>query len=184
MFPLVSAVTILPILFLAFVALDSYALILVGGFFLGIAGTTFAVGVPFVNAWFPPERRGFAIGVFGAGMGGTAISALTTVKLFTNVGEKAPFLIAAVALAVYAVVAWLVLRDAPGRAVPTTSPRQPAEHERQAPDHLAGVHPLRRRVRRLRRVLGLPAGVPEERLRADPRRRREPDGRASSSSRS
>ena len=81
MFPIVSAVTIVPVLFIAFVALDSYALLLVGGFFLGIGGTAFAVGVPFVNAWFPPERRGLAIGIFGAGMGGTAISALTTVKL-------------------------------------------------------------------------------------------------------
>src|SRR6476469_2269240 len=121
MFPIVSGVTILPILFLAFFALDSYALILVGGFFLGIAGTTFAIGVPFVNAWFPPERRGLAIGIFGAGMGGTAIDAATTEKLYTNVGEKAPFLITASALAIYAVVAWLVLRDAPGRTVPTTS---------------------------------------------------------------
>jgi MFS transporter, NNP family, nitrate/nitrite transporter len=120
MFPLVSAVTIVPILFLAFFALDSYALVLVGGFFLGIAGTAFAVGVPFVNAWFPPERRGLAIGIFGAGMGGTAISALTTVKLYSNVGHKAPFLITACVLAVYAVVSWLVLRDAPGRSIPTT----------------------------------------------------------------
>jgi MFS transporter, NNP family, nitrate/nitrite transporter len=121
MFPLISAVTIAPILFIAFVALDSYTLLLVGGFFLGIAGTAFAVGVPFVNAWFPPERRGLAIGIFGAGMGGTAISALTTVKLYTNVGEKAPFLITAAVLAVCAVASWLVLRDAPGRVVPTTS---------------------------------------------------------------
>ncbi len=121
MFPLVSAATIVPILFIAFVALDSYVLLLVGGFFLGIAGTAFAVGVPFVNAWFPPEKRGLAIGVFGAGMGGTAISALTTVKLFTNVGEKSPFLITAAVLALYAVVSWVVLRDAPGRTVPTTS---------------------------------------------------------------
>ena len=75
----ISAATIAPILFLAFVALDSYVLLL-GGFVLGIAGTAFVVGVPFVNAWFPPERRGLAVGVFGAGMGGTAISALTTVK--------------------------------------------------------------------------------------------------------
>jgi NNP family nitrate/nitrite transporter-like MFS transporter len=119
MFPIISAVTIVPILFLAFVAIDSYTLILVGGFFLGIAGTAFAVGVPFVNAWFPPERRGLAVGIFGAGMGGTAISALTTVKLYSNVGEKAPFLITAAVLAVYAVVAWLVLRDAPGRVVPS-----------------------------------------------------------------
>ena len=121
MFPLVTGATIVPILFLAFFALDSYALILVGGFFLGIAGTAFAVGVPFVNAWFPPERRGLAIGIFGAGMGGTAISALTTVKLFENLGSRAPFLITAGVLAVYAVAAWLVLRDAPGRVVPTTS---------------------------------------------------------------
>jgi NNP family nitrate/nitrite transporter-like MFS transporter len=121
MFPLISAVTIVPILFLAFVALDSYVLLLVGGFVLGIAGTAFAVGVPFVNAWFPPERRGLAVGVFGAGMGGTAISALTTVKLYTDVGRTAPFLITATVLAAYAVASWLVLRDAPGRVVPTTS---------------------------------------------------------------
>jgi NNP family nitrate/nitrite transporter-like MFS transporter len=121
MFPAVSAVTILPILFLAFFALDSYGLILVGGFFLGIAGTAFAVGVPFVNSWFPPERRGLAVGIFGAGMGGTAISALTTVKLYVNVGHRTPFLITAAVLALYAVVSWLVLRDAPGRSVPTTS---------------------------------------------------------------
>ncbi len=121
MFPLVSAATIVPILFIAFFALDSFTLLLVGGFFLGIAGTAFAVGVPFVNAWFPPERRGLAVGIFGAGMGGTAISALTTVTLYTEVGEKAPFLITATALAVYAVAAWLVMRDAPGRTAPTTS---------------------------------------------------------------
>ncbi|HET9499251.1 MAG TPA: MFS transporter [Marmoricola sp.] len=121
MFPVISAVTIVPVLFLGFFALGSYSLLLVGGFFLGIAGTSFAVGVPFVNAWFPPERRGLAVGIFGAGMGGTAISALTTVTLFDNLGEQAPFLIVAAALAVYAVVSWLVLRDAPGRVAPTTS---------------------------------------------------------------
>jgi MFS transporter, NNP family, nitrate/nitrite transporter len=120
MFPLISAITIVPVVFIGLFAQSSYALLLGGGFVLGIAGTAFAVGVPFVNAWFPPERRGLAVGVFGAGMGGTAISALTTVKLYDNVGEKAPFLITAVALAAYAVLAWLVLRDAPGRTVPTT----------------------------------------------------------------
>jgi len=120
MFPLVSALTIIPVLFVGFAALSSYALLLVGGFFLGIGGTVFAVGVPMVNAWFPPERRGLAVGVFGAGMGGTAISALTTVKLYDNVGHHAPFEITAVVLAVYAVLAWLLLRDAPGRVPPTT----------------------------------------------------------------
>lgn len=116
MFPLVSAATIVPVLFIGLLGLDSYGAVLLGGFFLGIGGTAFAVGVPFVNAWFPPERRGLAVGIFGAGMGGTVISALTTVRLYSDVGEKAPFLITALSLAIYAVVSWLVLRDAPGRA--------------------------------------------------------------------
>jgi NNP family nitrate/nitrite transporter-like MFS transporter len=119
MFPAVSFATIVPVLYLGFVGHSSYAGLLVGGFFLGIAGTAFAVGVPFVNAWFAPERRGTAIGVFGAGMGGTAISALTTVKLSAAHGIAAPFVLTAVVLAAYGVVATLLLRDAPGRQLPT-----------------------------------------------------------------
>lgn len=121
MFPLVSAATIVPVLFIGLFGQTSMAALLIGGFFLGIGGTVFAVGVPFVNAWFPPHRRGLAVGIFGAGMGGTAISALTTVPLVRSGGATAPFLITAAVLAGYAVVAWLVLRDAPGRAVATES---------------------------------------------------------------
>ncbi|MFC3349378.1 nitrate/nitrite transporter [Streptomyces echinoruber] len=118
MFPLVSAATIVPVLYLGLAGHSSLAELLVGGFFLGVGGTAFAVGVPFVNAWFPPARRGFAIGVFGVGMGGTAISALTTVKLVGARGMATPFWITAVVLAGYAVAAALLLRDAPGRTVP------------------------------------------------------------------
>lgn len=106
-------------LYLGLAGHSSLTSLLVGGFFLGMGGTALAVGVPFVNAWFPPERRGLAIGLFGAGMGGTAISALTTVKLVKAHGMANPFVITAAQLAVYAVVAALVLRDAPGRTVPT-----------------------------------------------------------------
>ena len=119
MFPLVSFVSIVPVLYLGLAGHSSLAGLLVGGFFLGVAGTTFAVGVPFVNAWFPPERRGLAIGIFGAGMGGTAISALTTVKLVKAHGVAFPFVLTAIALACYGVLAALLLRDAPGRVVPT-----------------------------------------------------------------
>ena len=121
MFPLVSAATIIPVVFIGYFGLHSYGALLLGGFFLGIGGTAFAVGVPFVNAWFPPERRGLALGIFGAGMGGTAISALSTVKLYSDMDETAPFLITAIILAIYALVSWLVMRDVPGRAVSTGS---------------------------------------------------------------
>ncbi len=119
MFPAVSFAAIIPVLYLGLTGHDSLAGLLVGGFFLGIAGTAFAVGVPFVNAWFAPRRRGTAIGVFGAGMGGTAISALTTVKLAAAHGFAAPFVLTALVLGLYGVVAILVLRDAPGRQLPT-----------------------------------------------------------------
>jgi NNP family nitrate/nitrite transporter-like MFS transporter len=121
MFPVISFATILPLLFIGYLGYRSYGALLAGGFFLGLGGTAFAVGVPFVNAWFPPQRRGMAIGIFGAGMGGTAISALTTVKLVTAHGIKAPFLITAIVLAAYGVVAALALRDAPDRPQPTGS---------------------------------------------------------------
>ena len=115
MFPVISAITIIPVLFLGFIGHSSYAGLLVGGFFLGVGGTAFAVGIPFVNAWFPPERRGLALGVFGIGMGGTAISALTTLNLTKAYGEPTPFVVTAIALAIYAVIAALVVRDAPNR---------------------------------------------------------------------
>jgi NNP family nitrate/nitrite transporter-like MFS transporter len=119
MFPIVSLATIVPVLYLGLSGHASLAGLLVGGFFLGIGGTAFAVGVPFVNAWFPPARRGLAIGIFGMGMGGTAISALTTVKLVTHHGTAAPFIITACVLAAYAVISALLLRDAPGRTLPS-----------------------------------------------------------------
>ena len=119
MFPVVAFASILPVLFLGLAGYRSLTMLLIGAFFLGLAGTSFAVGVPFVNAWFPPERRGMAIGIFGMGMGGTAISALTTVKLVTHWGIHAPFLIVASVLAVYGVIAAVVVRDAPGRPVPS-----------------------------------------------------------------
>jgi NNP family nitrate/nitrite transporter-like MFS transporter len=119
MFPVVSVLTIVPVLFIGLAGQGSLTALLVGGFFLGIGGTAFAVGVPFVNAWFPPSRRGLAVGVFGAGMGGTAVSALTTVKLVEANGAATPFVLTAVALAGYAVLARAVLRDAPGRTIPT-----------------------------------------------------------------
>jgi NNP family nitrate/nitrite transporter-like MFS transporter len=119
MFPLVSLATIVPVLTLAFVT--SYPALIVSGFFLGIGGTAFAVGVPHVTSWFAPHRRGAALGIFGVGMGGTAIANFTTVRLADQYGSRAPFLLVAAILAGYAALAYPLLREAPGRRPPTTS---------------------------------------------------------------
>ena len=91
----------------------SYGLMLLFGFFLGIAGTTFAVGVPFVNAWYRAERRGFATGVFGAGMGGTALSAFFTPRFVTWFGYTLTHVIIAVALVVMAAICWFTMTNSP-----------------------------------------------------------------------
>ncbi len=120
MFTVMSLVTIAPVLYLGHVA-DSFASYLVGGFFLGVGGTTFAIGIPFVNSWYPPERRGTALGLFGIGMGGTAISAFTTVQLTQRMGPSFPFDLVAILLACYAAAAWLLMRDRPDRPRPPGS---------------------------------------------------------------
>lgn len=112
MFTAICLVTLVPTALVGFSS-DSYAALLVSGFLLGVAGTSFAVGVPFVNAWYRPERRGFATGVFGAGMGGTALSALLTPPLVERLGLLQTHLAVCAALVVAAAVSWLAMRDAP-----------------------------------------------------------------------
>jgi NNP family nitrate/nitrite transporter-like MFS transporter len=114
MFTVLTLASAVPVLLVAFAgSLKSYALLLVFGFFLGIAGTTFAVGIPFVNAWFEPARRGFATGVFGAGMGGTALSSFFTPRLVRSIGYVPTHLIIAGALVILGALLWLLMRDSP-----------------------------------------------------------------------
>jgi MFS transporter, NNP family, nitrate/nitrite transporter len=114
MFTALTLASAIPVLLVAFAgSLKSYPLLLVFGFFLGVAGTTFAVGIPFVNAWFEPARRGFATGVFGAGMGGTALSAFFTPRLVRTIGYVPTHLLIALALVVVGAVLWLLMRDSP-----------------------------------------------------------------------
>src|SRR5215831_13321274 len=53
---------------------SAYWALLCVGFLLGVAGASFAVGVPFVSGWFSAERQGFALGIYGVGNIGTAIA--------------------------------------------------------------------------------------------------------------
>ncbi|WP_116950663.1 MFS transporter [Jiangella endophytica] len=125
MFPVLMLIST-PFVLLVAVAgeAESYALLLVFGFFLGIAGTTFAVGIPFVNAWYEQSRRGFATGVFGAGMGGTALSAFFTPRFVDWFGYVATHVIVAAALVAMAAICWTFMRDAP-TWTPNTAPVVP-----------------------------------------------------------
>src|SRR5262245_19187701 len=105
-------------------AVRSYPLLLAFGFLLGVAGTVFAAGIPFVNNWFEPARRGLATGVFGAGMIGTGFSAYFTPRLLRWFGLFTAHLVVAVALAVTAALCIVVMRNGPG-FTPNTAPALP-----------------------------------------------------------
>lgn len=106
------AFSILPLVALAFVH-DSFGVIIALGFLLGFAGSSFAIGVPFVNRWYPPERQGAALGIYGAGMGGTVLAGLTAPRIADAISVTAAFLFAAGLTAIVLVI-WVALaRDAP-----------------------------------------------------------------------
>nr|WP_264002236.1 nitrate/nitrite transporter [Mycolicibacterium diernhoferi] len=112
MFIAVSLASIVPVLAVgAAGTAGSYPLLLVCGFFLGIAGTIFAVGIPFANNWYEPARRGFATGVFGMGMVGTALSAFFTPRFVGWFGLLTTHVVVALTLAVTAVLCMVVMRD-------------------------------------------------------------------------
>ena len=114
-FSALMAYTLLPLIALA-VWHDSLAAIIVLGFLLGFTGASFAVGIPFVNGWYPPERRGFALGVYGMGMGGTVLAGLTAPTIADEWGLAAPFWVATGLMVVVGAVFWLLARDPPAAA--------------------------------------------------------------------
>ena len=59
---------------------------LVIGMFVGLAGGSFSVGTPYVARWFPKQRQGFAMGVFGAGNSGAAVNKFVAPALVVAFG--------------------------------------------------------------------------------------------------
>ncbi|OLT04989.1 MFS transporter [Kocuria sp. CNJ-770] len=105
--------------------LNNFGLLVAVAFFLGIAGTVFAIGIPFCSAWYESHRKGFATGVFGAGMVGTAVSAFFTPRLVAGIGYLGAHITIAVLVALTAVACWLMLRDSPVHAAKTPEPVLP-----------------------------------------------------------
>ncbi|HET7589096.1 MAG TPA: MFS transporter [Solirubrobacterales bacterium] len=101
---------------------DSYPLLLLAGLLLGISGASFAIGVPFVASWFPPGRQGWALGIYGVGNAGTAVSAFAMPALFNGPGRAAAGVLYAIVLAGFAAIWFRLARDAPGGERPQAMP--------------------------------------------------------------
>src|SRR5215468_6192896 len=97
----------------------TYQNLLVVGFFLGIAGSSFAVGVGFVSRWFPPGKQGGALGVYGLGNIGQSAAVFLGPVLGAVVGWQNIFRGASVLLVAWGVAFYAVARNSPQAARPS-----------------------------------------------------------------
>ncbi|HKO88278.1 MAG TPA: nitrate/nitrite transporter [Burkholderiales bacterium] len=79
---------------------------LVLGLFVGLAGGSFSVGTPYVARWFPRNRQGFAMGVYGAGNSGAALNKFVAPALVVAVGWTVVPQVYAIALLLTAIIFW------------------------------------------------------------------------------
>ena len=88
------------------------------GLVVGLAGGAFSVGTPYVARWFPKERQGFAMGVFGAGNAGAAVNKFVAPAILVAFGwALVPKVYAAVMLGTL-IVFWIFSYSDPAHQVP------------------------------------------------------------------
>jgi NNP family nitrate/nitrite transporter-like MFS transporter len=92
---------------------SGYPMMLAAALGLGIAGGSFAVGVAYVSRWYATAEQGTALGLFGLGNVGTAITHFAAPMLMLAFGWQTVARVWAIALAAMAVIFWLLARDDP-----------------------------------------------------------------------
>lgn len=63
---------------------DSYSAFALCSFGFGLAGVSFSIGIAFTSVWYPRERQGTALGIFGAGNAGAALTTLLAPTLLNR----------------------------------------------------------------------------------------------------
>lgn len=96
----------------------SYGVLLVYAFLVGFAGNSFSAGIAWVSAWWPQNRKGFALGIFGAGNVGASVTKFIGPAMIAAVpaggilfgiipgGWRSVPVVYAILLAVMALVTW------------------------------------------------------------------------------
>ncbi|HUJ28002.1 MAG TPA: MFS transporter [Myxococcales bacterium] len=107
----------------AMALVGSYTALVFTGFFLGIALASFAVGVGFSSGWFPPERQGTALGIYGAGNVGQSLAAFGAPVIARAWGVPWGFTTFALLAAAWLALWFAFARD-PVRAAPPRTLKQ------------------------------------------------------------
>lgn len=111
MFPLQMLITAVCVWLLT--SVQTYEVFLVAALGLGLAGGSFIVGVAYTSRWFDKEHQGTALGIFGAGNVGAAVTNFAAPFLVVAMGWEGTARIYAIALAATAVLFYLFAKTDP-----------------------------------------------------------------------
>jgi NNP family nitrate/nitrite transporter-like MFS transporter len=93
---------------------------LVLGLFVGLAGGSFSVGIAYVARWFPKHRQGMAMGVFGAGNSGAAVTKFVAPTIVVAYGWAMVPKVFAIAMLATALLFWVFSYHDKGHVVAET----------------------------------------------------------------
>ncbi|KKI90855.1 MFS transporter [Bacillus sp. SA1-12] len=93
---------------------DSFAMLLFWAFFIGMAGTTFAISITYVSKWYPPQKQGLILGIAGMGNLGSAVANFLIPSIFNSYGLSWVFWNLAIAMACMSILFWVGTKDGQG----------------------------------------------------------------------
>ncbi len=91
----------------------TYPQILLAALGVGISGGSFAVGIAYVSRWYPPEKQGTALGIFGAGNVGAAVTKFLAPFVLVAYGWQVTAQVWAAGIALMGVVFWIFTKEDP-----------------------------------------------------------------------
>lgn len=111
MFPLQMMITAVAVWLLT--SVQSYPVFLLAALGLGLAGGSFIVGIAYTSRWFDKEHQGTALGIFGAGNVGAAVTNFAAPFLVVAAGWEGAARIYAIVLAITAVLFYIFAKTDP-----------------------------------------------------------------------
>lgn len=110
---IMQLIVILGLLTAWLTGIHDFSQVLILGLMLGVAGASFAIALPMVSYWYPPEHQGMALGLAGAGNSGTVLASLFVPTLAVALGWHNVLGLAALPLIVVFVLFLILAKNSP-----------------------------------------------------------------------
>ena len=94
-------------------SVETYEMFLVAALGVGLAGGTFAVGITYISTWYKKEKQGTALGIFGVGNVGAAITNFGAPLIMVALGWHGLAKTYAIILFVTAILFFMFAKDDP-----------------------------------------------------------------------